>query len=218
MSYSVWKRVFDFIGALVGLVVLSPLLIVFSFGVLLTLGRPVFFVQLRPGLHGKIFKMIKFRTMTNARDVEGNLLPDAQRLTRLGRFLRMTSLDELPELSNVIKGDLSLVGPRPLLVRYLDRYTPRQARRHEARPGITGWAQVNGRNALTWEEKFELDIWYVDHRSFWLDIKILFLTVWKVLREEGITARGEATMPEFMGMHKNPEGRDYERTNLPHCN
>jgi sugar transferase EpsL len=160
----------------------------------------VFVRQLRPGLHGRPFTLLKFRTMTEARDPAGNLLPDEQRLTRLGRFLRRTSLDELPELINVLKGEMSLVGPRPLLMQYLDRYTPEQARRHEVKPGITGWAQINGRNALTWEEKFKLDVWYVDHRSFRLDLRIILLTVWKVLRQEGISQPGQATMEEFQGV------------------
>lgn len=157
------------------------------------------FRQMRPGLHGEPFTLYKFRTMTDARDADGNLLPDAQRLTRFGRFLRSTSLDELPELWNVLKGDMSLVGPRPLLMQYLERYTPEQKRRHEVRPGITGWAQVNGRNAITWEEKFALDVWYVDNQSLWLDLRILMLTVWKVLRREAISQAGNATMTEFMG-------------------
>lgn len=164
------------------------------------LGRPILFTQTRPGLHGKPFTIYKFRTMTNERDADGNLLPDPQRLTPFGRFLRSTSLDELPELFNVLKGDISLVGPRPLLMQYLERYTPKQARRHEVRPGITGWAQINGRNALSWEEKFALDVWYVDNCSLWLDIRIIALTVWKVLRREGISHQGEATMTEFLGM------------------
>ena len=157
------------------------------------------FKQVRPGLQGKPFTLYKFRTMTDARDQEGNLLPDTARLTKLGRFLRSTSLDELPELWNVIKGDMSLVGPRPLLMQYLDRYTPEQARRHETKPGLTGWAQVNGRNAISWEEKFDLDIWYVDYCSLFLDVRIILLTLLKVFRREGIAADGEATMPEFMG-------------------
>lgn len=163
------------------------------------LGYPILFTQTRPGLHGKPFTIYKFRTMTDERDADGKLLPDSDRLTRLGRFLRSTSLDELPELFNVIKGEMSLVGPRPLLMQYLNRYTPEQARRHEVRPGITGWAQINGRNALSWEEKFALDVWYVDNCSLWLDIRIIALTIWKVFRREGISHQGEATMPEFKG-------------------
>jgi len=165
----------------------------------LKLGAPVFFKQTRPGLYGKPFQMIKFRTMTNARDDHGALLPDAERLTAFGRFLRSSSLDELPELWNVFKGEMSLVGPRPLLMEYLPLYSKEQARRHEARPGITGWAQVNGRNAISWEDKFLLDVWYVDNQSFRLDIKILILTIWKVLVRTGISAHGEPTMPRFTG-------------------
>ena len=163
------------------------------------LGRPVFFLQERPGLNGIPFLMIKFRTMSDARDTNGELLPDVDRLTSLGRFLRSTSLDELPELWNVLKGDMSLVGPRPLLVEYLPLYSERQSRRHDVRPGVTGWAQVNGRNALSWEEKFELDVWYVENHSLWLDIKILFLTVWKVVKRDDISKQGEATMTRFTG-------------------
>jgi len=193
------KRLFDLTSSLALLILLSPLLAGIAALARLLLGSPVFVRQLRPGLHGRPFTLLKFRTMTEARDPVGNLLPDEQRLTRLGRFLRRTSLDELPELINVLKGEMSLVGPRPLLMRYLDRYTPEQARRHEVKPGITGWAQINGRNALTWEEKFKLDVWYVDHRSFWLDAKILLLTLWKVLQREGINQPGHATMEEFRG-------------------
>ncbi|RAR27439.1 sugar transferase [Pseudomonas sp. MDMC224] len=163
------------------------------------LGSPIFFTQMRPGLGGKPFVMYKFRTMSDARDSEGKLLPDDQRLTRFGKFLRSTSLDELPELWNVIKGEMSLVGPRPLLMKYLELYTPEQARRHEVKPGITGWAQVNGRNALTWEEKFKLDVWYVDNWTLTLDLRILWLTILKVVRRDGISAAGHATMPEFRG-------------------
>jgi len=164
-------------------------------------GTPIIFRQKRPGYHGKPFWVYKFRTMTNAHDAQHNLLPDEQRITRLGRFLRSTSLDELPELFNVLRGEMSWVGPRPLLMQYLERYSPEHARRHEVLPGITGWAQVNGRNALTWEEKFKLDVWYVDHWSFWLDIRILLLTVVKVLRREGINQPGQATAEEYMGDH-----------------
>jgi len=163
------------------------------------IGSPVLFSQNRPGFCGKPFKLYKFRTMTELRNAEGVLLPDEDRLTRFGRFLRGTSLDELPELFNVLKGEMSLVGPRPLLMQYLTRYTPEQARRHEVKPGITGWAQVNGRNALTWEEKFKLDVWYVDHQTLWLDVKIIFMTVWKILKREGINQPGQATMKEFRG-------------------
>jgi lipopolysaccharide/colanic/teichoic acid biosynthesis glycosyltransferase len=165
----------------------------------LRLGAPVFFRQQRPGLHGRPFTILKFRTMRDAVDAGGSPLPDAERLTRLGKFLRSTSLDELPELLNVLGGDMSLVGPRPLLMQYLERYTPEQARRHEVRPGITGWAQVNGRNAITWERKFELDVWYVDHRSFLLDLRILARTLAGVVRREGITQPGSATAEEFRG-------------------
>jgi lipopolysaccharide/colanic/teichoic acid biosynthesis glycosyltransferase len=163
------------------------------------MGPPVFFRQQRPGLCGHPFTLYKFRTMTNARDTQGNLLPDAQRLTPLGRFLRSTSLDELPELINVLRGDMSLVGPRPLLMQYLDRYTSEQMRRHEAKPGMTGWAQVNGRNAITWEEKFALDVWYADHKNLGLDLRIIILTIWKILIREGISQPGCATAEEFWG-------------------
>lgn len=193
------KRFLDLIGSFFLLLLLSPILLILVVLVWLFLGWPVIFSQERPGLHGRLFKLYKFRSMRDLRDTTGNLLPDEQRLTRFGRFLRSTSLDELPEFFNVLKGDMSLVGPRPLLVQYLERYTPEQARRHEVRPGITGWAQVNGRNALSWEEKFKLDVWYVDHRTFWLDIKILFMTLAKVFKREGISAEGSATAPEFMG-------------------
>jgi len=167
--------------------------------VLLTMGRPVLFRQQRPGLRGKPFTLYKFRTMRDARTASGELLPDDLRLTTFGKWLRSTSLDELPELFNVLKGEMSLVGPRPLLMEYLPRYSPEQARRHEVKPGITGWAQVNGRNALTWEEKFRMDVWYVDHWNLWLDMKIVLLTIWKVLKREGISAEGSATMPVFTG-------------------
>ena len=193
------KKIFDVTVALGALAILSPVLGVVAIIVRAQLGAPVLFCQTRPGLQGKPFSILKFRTMTNARDAQGNLLPDAQRLTRFGRFLRSTSLDELPELFNVLRGDMSLVGPRPLLMAYLPLYSAEQARRHEVRPGITGWAQVNGRNALSWEEKFAMDVWYVDHRSLWLDMKILVLTVRKVLARDGISAAGEATMPRFTG-------------------
>ncbi|MBE3575648.1 MAG: sugar transferase [Firmicutes bacterium] len=191
------KRGLDIIGAGAGIVLLWPLLLAIAVAVRVALGRPVLFRQVRPGLHGKPFTLYKFRTMRDSRDAAGNLLPDEQRLTRFGRFLRSTSLDELPELFNVLRGDMSLVGPRPLLMEYLDRYTPEQARRHEVKPGITGWAQIHGRNALSWEDKFRLDVWYVDHWSLWLDLKILCITVLKVFRREGISAAGSATMPEF---------------------
>lgn len=191
------KRTIDLIVATTALIALTPALILIAAWVRLTLGAPVFFSQRRPGLHGHPFFMLKFRTMADARDAAGQPLPDAVRLTPLGRFLRASSLDELPELLNVLRGDMSLVGPRPLLMQYLDRYTPEQARRHEVRPGITGWAQINGRNAISWDDKFRLDVWYVDHRSTWLDLEILFLTAWHVLRRDGISAADHATMPEF---------------------
>lgn len=193
------KRLFDLIAASLGLLVLGLPLLVLAWLVWRKLGSPVLFAQVRPGLNGKPFRMVKFRTMTDARDASGALLPDAQRLTPFGRFLRASSLDELPELLNVLKGEMSLVGPRPLLMEYLPLYSPEQARRHEVRPGITGWAQVNGRNAISWTDKFALDVWYVDHRSLWLDVRILWLTVRKVLVRDGISAAGEATMPRFEG-------------------
>lgn len=193
------KRLFDLIASAFGLLILAVPLAVLAWLVRRKLGSPVFFSQVRPGLHGKPFRMVKFRTMTDARDTSGSLLPDAQRLTSFGRFLRASSLDELPELWNVLRGEMSLVGPRPLLMEYLPLYSPEQARRHEVRPGITGWAQVNGRNAISWEDKFKLDVWYVDNSSLLLDIKILWLTVKKVLVRDGISAAGEATMPKFQG-------------------
>ena len=193
------KRALDlFVASCVLLCLCIPLLAL-AWRVRSKLGSPVFFTQTRPGLNGKPFKMIKFRSMTDARGVDGQLLSDAERLTPFGRFLRASSLDELPELWNILKGDMSLVGPRPLLMEYLPLYSPEQARRHNVRPGITGWAQVNGRNALSWEDKFKLDVWYVDNRSFWLDVKILWLTVRKVLVRDGISAAGEATMSKFTG-------------------
>ena len=208
--YPVIKRCIDIVGAGLGLIVLSPVLAVVAVAIWVQMGRPILFRQIRPGLNGQAFSMCKFRTMSNKRDSQGDLLPDEQRLTPLGKFLRKTSLDELPELFNVIKGDMSLVGPRPLLMQYLERYTPEQARRHEVRPGITGWAQINGRNAISWEEKFALDVWYVDNCSLWLDIKILAITIWKVFRREGISAEGEATMPEFMGICRQEEYNEAE--------
>lgn len=202
------KRAFDLIMAALLLVVLSlPMLLIMVF-VRLDMGSPVMFRQQRPGLHGRPFYMIKFRTMTDARAPEGGLLPDAQRLTPLGRFLRSTSLDELPELWNVLRGDMSLVGPRPLLMEYLPLYSASQARRHEVRPGITGWAQVNGRNAISWDKRFELDVWYVDHHGLCLDIRILWMTVGKVFRRDGISAAGEATMPAFTGTHSREETQE----------
>lgn len=193
------KRCFDVMVSGMGLVVLAPGLLVLILLVRRNMGAPVFFRQQRPGLGCRPFEMVKFRTMNNTRDAAGNLLSDAERLTKLGQMMRATSLDELPELWNVFKGDMSLVGPRPLLMEYLPLYSKEQARRHEVRPGLTGWAQVNGRNTLSWEEKFQLDVWYVDNRSFWLDVKILFMTVAKVFKREGISAAGEATMTRFTG-------------------
>jgi lipopolysaccharide/colanic/teichoic acid biosynthesis glycosyltransferase len=191
------KRFFDSaIAASVLIILIFPLVTV-AVLIRIKLGSPVLFRQVRPGQHGKPFNMVKFRTMTDVRGPDGALLPDADRLTSFGHFLRASSLDELPELWNVFKGEMSLVGPRPLLMEYLPIYTLEQARRHELRPGITGWAQVNGRNALSWEEKFTLDVWYVDNRSFWLDMKIIYMTVLKVLTRNGINAEGEATMPRF---------------------
>lgn len=193
------KRLLDLGLASPTLIVLAPLYGLLALVVRIKLGSPVLFRQRRPGLHGQPFTMLKFRTMTDARDVHGDLLPDGDRLTPFGQFLRSTSLDELPELFLVIKGDMSLVGPRPLLMEYLDRYTPQQMRRHEAKPGITGWAQVNGRNDISWEEKFARDVWYVDHVSLSVDLKIVALTFWRILRRDGISRQGHATAPEFMG-------------------
>ena len=200
------KRLLDILVAGLGLLVGAPVMIVVAVLIWARLGRPVIFRQQRPGLHGRPFVLRKFRTMTRAVDPQGRPLPDAERLTRLGRLLRSTSLDELPTLWNVVRGDMSLVGPRPLLMQYLDRYTPEQARRHEVRPGITGWAQINGRNALSWEDKFRLDVWYVDHQSLWLDLRILLRTLGKVLSREGISQRGEATAREFMGTKESSGG------------
>jgi lipopolysaccharide/colanic/teichoic acid biosynthesis glycosyltransferase len=193
------KRVFDILIAFIALVCLMIPLAILAWHVHRKLGSPVFFTQVRPGLHGVPFRMVKFRSMTDARDVGGALLPDAQRLPPFGCFLRSSSLDELPGLWNVLRGEMSLVGPRPLLMEYLPLYSAEEARRHEVRPGITGWAQVNGRNAISWADKFALDVWYVDHRSLWLDVKILWLTVRKVLARDGISAAGDATMPKFTG-------------------
>ncbi|MAG77387.1 MAG: sugar transferase [Colwelliaceae bacterium] len=193
------KRLFDFLVALTLLLALSPLILITALLVHIKLGSPVLFSQSRPGLHGKIFKMYKFRSMTSETDELGNLLPDSERLTSFGKFLRASSLDELPGLWNVLIGHMSLVGPRPLLVEYLPLYSSEQAKRHNVRPGITGWAQVNGRNALTWQKKFALDVWYVEHQSFLLDIKILLLTVVKVLKRSDISAEGQATMSKFTG-------------------
>jgi lipopolysaccharide/colanic/teichoic acid biosynthesis glycosyltransferase len=193
------KRVVDFAGALMGLIILSPVIVVVAILIKHKLGGPVLFRQVRPGREGKPFEMIKFRTMRDAYDHNNVPLPDAQRMTPFGSFLRTSSLDELPELWNVLKGDMSLVGPRPLLMEYLPLYNERQYLRHRVRPGVTGWAQINGRNALSWPEKFELDVWYVENRSFWLDLQIIALTVKKVMKKDGISARGEATMSKFTG-------------------
>jgi sugar transferase EpsL len=196
------KRLLDLALTIPALILLAPVLGLVALLVRLKLGAPILFRQQRPGLLGQPFTILKFRTMTNARDAQGNLLHDEDRLTPFGQFLRSTSLDELPELFNVLKGEMSLVGPRPLLMRYLDRYSPEQMRRHEAKPGITGWAQVNGRNALTWERKFDLDVWYVDHQSLWLDLRIIALTGRKIIIREGITWKGY-TGYEFMGTAKH---------------
>ena len=193
------KRIFDLAVVIPALIVLLPILVLLALLVRLKIGFPVLFRQQRPGLHGQPFTILKFRTMTDARDARGNLLPDAERQVPFGQFLRSSSLDELPELFNVLKGEMSLVGPRPLIMRYLDRYTPGQMRRHEAKPGITGWAQVNGRNGISWEKKFALDVWYVDHQSLRLDLKIIAMTAWKILKREGISQEGFFSAPEFMG-------------------
>ncbi|WP_430514417.1 sugar transferase [Pannonibacter phragmitetus] len=193
------KRVMDIVGAGLGLILLSPVIAVLALLIRRNLGSPVLFRQTRPGLHGQPFEMIKFRTMRDALGPDGTPLPDAERMTALGTKLRSTSLDELPELWNVLKGEMSLVGPRPLLMEYLPLYSERQALRHEVRPGVTGWAQINGRNAVSWPEKFEMDVWYVENRSFWLDLKIIVLTIKKVIKRDGISAAGEATMPKFKG-------------------
>lgn len=194
------KRLFDSLIASFAFIILSPVLVVVAVLVRQRLGSPILFSQVRPGLNSKPFKMVKFRTMLDANDAQGKPLPDDQRLTKFGSFLRSTSLDELPELWNVIKGDMSLVGPRPLLMEYLPLYTPEQAKRHDVRPGVTGWAQINGRNAISWEEKFKLDTWYVENRTLGLDLKIIFLTIKKVLVRDGISADGEATMSKFTGV------------------
>jgi lipopolysaccharide/colanic/teichoic acid biosynthesis glycosyltransferase len=193
------KRFFDLFLSVLLAVFLSPFAGLIAAMILVRMGRPVLFVQMRPGFQGRPFSVYKFRTMKEARNAAGQPSPDRERLTSLGKFLRKCSLDEIPQLYNVIRGDISFVGPRPLLVEYLPRYTPEQARRHDVKPGITGWAQVNGRNAISWEEKFRLDVWYVEHQGFFLDMKILWLTIIKVLKKEGINADGSATMPEFMG-------------------
>lgn len=200
-----FKRLFDIIASASGLIFLSPVFLILIYLIRKNLGEPVFFTQERPGKDGKPFKMIKFRSMRDAVDQDGNPLPDSERLTPFGKKLRAASLDELPELWNVLKGDMSLVGPRPLLMSYLPLYNDFQFRRHEMRPGVTGWAQVNGRNAISWDEKFAYDIWYIDHFSLWFDMKILFLTIKKVFIKEGISAEGEATMPYFTGNDSNEQ-------------
>ena len=200
MRYMRLKQIIDYGAALIGLLLLSPMLIGLAVIIRIIMGKPVLFRQTRPGRDGKPFTMLKFRSMKDIRDDNGALLPDSERLTKFGDFLRSTSLDELPELINVIKGDMSLVGPRPLLMEYLDRYSSEQVRRHEVRPGITGWAQVNGRNTLSWTKRFEHDVWYVDNWSMWLDIKIIWLTIVKVLARDGISAQDHVTMPPFTGM------------------
>lgn len=199
------KRIFDLVLSSLGLIIFSPIILLLIVVIFLFLGRPILFRQVRPGHKGQLFTLYKFRTMNEAKDAQGNLLPDSQRLTALGRFLRATSLDELPELINVLEGKMSLVGPRPLLVSYLPLYDDEQARRHNVLPGIAGWAQVNGRNAISWEEKFALDVWYVDHWSVWLDTKILILTIWKVIKREGINQPGHATAELFTGTSQKTE-------------
>jgi lipopolysaccharide/colanic/teichoic acid biosynthesis glycosyltransferase len=193
------KWIADRLMSAIALLLLSPIFLIVAIAIYIRMGRPIVFAQPRPGKDGRLFTFYKFRTMTDERDPNGNLLPDGQRLTALGQFLRQTSLDELPQLWNVLKGDMSFVGPRPLMVEYLERYSPEQARRHEVLPGITGWSQINGRNAISWQEKFELDVWYVERWSLWLDLKIFFLTIWKVLQQEGINQSGHATIEDFMG-------------------
>ena len=193
------KRMFDVLASALGLLLLAVPLVLLAWQVRRKLGNPVLFIQVRPGLNSKPFRLLKFRTMTNQRDANGELLPDAQRLTPFGRWLRNSSVDELPGLLNVLRGEMSFIGPRPLLMQYLPLYSPEQAHRHDVKPGFSGWAQINGRNAITWEEKFRLDVWYVDNQSFWLDLRIFVITIWKVLRREGISAAGEATMAPFTG-------------------
>ena len=205
---SIVKRCFDIVVSLFGLIFFGPLFVLIAIIVYFKMGRPVLFKQDRPGMNGEIFRMYKFRTMRDGFDKAGNVLPDAERLTGFGDFLRASSLDELPELINVLKGEMSLVGPRPLLVRYLERYSAEQMRRHEAKPGITGWAQVNGRNAISWTQKFSYDVWYVDNHSFWLDMKILFMTFFKVFKKEGISSDSHVTMEEFMGNGNQSQGSD----------
>lgn len=201
MYKNIFKRFIDFFAALIGLIMLSPIFIIVTIGLYLANDGKPFFFQLRPGMNEQIFKIIKFKTMNDKKDANGDLLPDADRLTGIGAFVRKTSLDEIPQLINVLRGDMSLIGPRPLLVQYLPIYNEQQARRHEVRPGITGWAQVNGRNAISWKKKFDYDVWYVDHISFLLDIKIIFLTVKKVFLREGISQEGQATIEAFNGFN-----------------
>jgi lipopolysaccharide/colanic/teichoic acid biosynthesis glycosyltransferase len=207
VSLGLVKRVCDLVVASSALLLLSPFLLVVSLLVRWRLGAPIFFRQQRPGLHGRPFWLLKFRTMTNARDTSGALLLDAQRLTPFGRWLRATSIDELPGLINILRGEMSFIGPRPLLMQYLPLYSPEQARRHDVKPGFSGWAQINGRNALSWEDKFRLDVWYVDRQSFWLDLRIFLVTILKVIRREGISAAGEATMAPFTGSATASEAR-----------
>ena len=196
------KRFFDILLIILGLPLIFPLFILIALLVRLDLGSPIILKQFRPGLNGKLFLLIKFRTMTNSKDENGNLLTDEERLTKFGKFLRSISLDELPELWNVLNGNMSLVGPRPLLEDYLPLYTEQQARRHKVKPGITGWAQINGRNSISWEDKFDYDLWYVDNKSFWLDIKIILMTIVKVINRDGVSANGNSTMPKFTGTKK----------------
>ncbi|ANN27780.1 sugar transferase [Vibrio vulnificus] len=203
------KRLFDFLASLSALILLSPIIALVAWKIRKNLGSPVLFRQTRPGLNGKSFEMVKFRTMKDAADEQGNPLPDSERMTPFGNKLRNSSLDELPELWNVLKGEMSLVGPRPLLMQYLPLYSTEQARRHEVRPGVTGWAQINGRNAISWEEKFKLDVWYVDNRSFWLDFKILLLTVKKVFVKEGISADGHVTIAPFTGQAQSGNSNEH---------
>lgn len=199
------KRLFDIVASTLALILLSPVMALVAWKIRRELGSPALFRQIRPGLNGEPFRMVKFRTMLDIHDGQGRLLSDAERLTPLGRFLRAGSLDELPELWNVLNGDMSLVGPRPLLMEYLPLYDQEQRRRHHVRPGVTGWAQIHGRNAISWTDKFKLDVWYVDHQTFWLDLKILILTIKKVLTRDGISATGEATMPRFTGSPDSPQ-------------
>jgi lipopolysaccharide/colanic/teichoic acid biosynthesis glycosyltransferase len=207
--YSLYtKRMLDFIGAMILLLLVWPVLLLISCALWISIGSPIFFRQTRPGLHGKPFTIYKFRTMSDQLDATGKLLADEKRMTRIGASLRRLSLDEFPEIFNVVKGEMSFVGPRPLMIQYLSRYSPEQARRHEVLPGITGWAQINGRNAITWEEKFSLDVWYVNHVSFKLDIYILAMTVWKVMRREGISETGHVSASEFMGTRIEDSGEE----------